>query len=597
MDSSQPTLIAAAWKHRLLVVGMVALALVVGYLFTVVRGGDTRYIAEALVVLQDPASQETGAGSRFIAEQVEIMASPIVADAAAELLEQEAPELDMSSSELLASSGISSTPDSALVFISAVANEPGRAVAMANALAKAYEDVSHVRVTQSSTSALERIDAQLESLEARFSEVSAEIQSERDANEELRQLEEQYQESLTTLAQLQTQLETAEDEDADELRIRITDLRNRIDTYRLAQSASRDSPELQALLEEQDQLIIRRTELLQRRDQITIDAELAPSAVALSQSAEDATESSRTSNVRTLAVAFFLGSFAALGAAYLLEVRRRSFGGRLEPQKILGAPLLADIPLFADGSKLPVREQPRSPAAEGFRFAAASIEKAMHSIGATSVMMVSSTVGHGKSTCIVNTAMADARQGHSVLLVDCDFGSQDSSRLAAGSQGTNPVGLVDVVEDDVAFVKAITTINLGERVSFNLMSRGTRPAIAANLLLSREAGELFEEVRENYDVVFVDGPPLLQVAYASTLASYADALVVVVSHGTPVRELEDLVNRLQLIDTQIIGYLYNRSPVRKEMTVTDGSMRDILDVEGMRSSDRDQRQWWQRAGT
>jgi Mrp family chromosome partitioning ATPase len=102
--------------------------------------------------------------------------------------------------------------------------------------------------------------------------------------------------------------------------------------------------------------------------------------------------------------------------------------------------------------------------------------------------------------------------------------------------------------------------------------------VAANVVLAPAARGVFSQLKQEHGLVFVDAPPLLQVAYSSALAGYVDGLVVIVAHGTPVKELEDLANRLKLIGTPILGYLYNRSPLRPEMTATEGSMMDILGV-------------------
>lgn len=576
MNNSQPTLISAAWKHPALVGVVVAIFLVGGFGFGALQGNDPQYVAEALIVLQDPNAEDGGSSSRFIAEQVQIIGSPIVAEAAARHIEGEH-GLEVTADQVLNSTRITSSQDSTLVFLGAMSDEAERAVTMVNGLANGYQDVADRQATQTSVAALERIDAQIEALEGRVAEVSAGIQAERDANVELRRLEIQFQESLTMIADLQTELETADGDEAEEIRAEIGDLQIRIQNYQHALTATRTSPELQALLEEQSQLIDRRTELTQRRDQISIDAELAPGAVALLQPAEQASEFNETSLSRVMAVAMALGVVVAFGLAYLLELRRRRFRDRLEPQSILSRPLLADIPSFEDEnleSKLPVRESPASAAAEGFRFAAAAIQEAMRNQNAKTILMISSTVGHGKSTSIVNTAMADARRGHSVLVMDCDFGTQDAARLLLGAEPVTRVGLINVLEDGIQFDKAITNLSLGEQASLSLLAQGTRPAGAANL--GREYREILDRTAEEFDVVFVDSPPLLQVAYASTLANQVDALVVVVSHGTPVREMEDLVGRLQLIETPVLGYIYNRSPLRREMTRREGSMRNVF---------------------
>lgn len=577
VNSSQPTLISAAWKHPVLVVVVVAIFLLGGLGFVVVQGSDVSYVAESLIVLQDPSGEESGSSTRFVTEQVQIIDSPIVAEAAADHIASEY-DLDVTADQVLGSTQISSSQDSTLVSLGAMSDDPDEAVALVNGLAIGYQEVSDRQATQSSVAALENIDAQIAALEERFNEVSAGIQAEQNSNEELRRLETQFQESLALIADLQAELVEADDARAEEIRAEIGDLQLRIQNYQQAQTASRVSPALQALLEEQTQLVDRRTELTQRRDEIAIDAELASGAVALLQPAEQAAEFSDTSPTRVMAVAIALGVIAAFGISYLVELRRRRFRDRLEPQAILSRPLLADIPSFDDEhlrSVLPVRESPASAAAEGFRFAAAAIEEAMRNQHAKTVLFISSTVGHGKSTSIVNTAMADARRGHSVLLMDCDFATQDAARLALGAEPVTRSGLVDVLEDGVQFYKALTNLSLGEQASLSLLGQGTRPAGAANL--GRDFQELLARTSAEFDVVFVDSPPLLQVAYASTLANQVDALVVVVSHGTQVREMEDLVGRLQLVDTPVLGYIYNRSPLRREMTRREGSMRTIFE--------------------
>ena len=60
------------------------------------------------------------------------------------------------------------------------------------------------------------------------------------------------------------------------------------------------------------------------------------------------------------------------------------------------------------------------------------------------------------------------------------------------------------------------------------------------------------------------------------MAGYADMLLVIVGHGTAASELDGLTARLNLIGTPVAGYLYNKSPLRSEMTATEGSMKDIL---------------------
>jgi hypothetical protein len=183
VDSSQPTLLGAAWKHRVLF-GLILIVFIVGGLLFQAIGGDSNsFAAGAFVVLQDPDSLEgDGPSARFIIEQAEIMGSPIVADAAAASLADTPVDPQVTSEELMGTTSIMSSPDSSIVLLEAVDELPERAIAKVNALATAYQEVSRTQATQTSNVALERIDAQLASLDDRLTEVAEEITAERDAN-------------------------------------------------------------------------------------------------------------------------------------------------------------------------------------------------------------------------------------------------------------------------------------------------------------------------------------------------------------------------------------------------------------------------------
>jgi capsular exopolysaccharide synthesis family protein len=251
---------------------------------------------------------------------------------------------------------------------------------------------------------------------------------------------------------------------------------------------------------------------------------------------------------------------------------------------VLGVPLLADVPGFElEGldSAVPIRDYPRSAAAEAFRFAAASTEVSARARAARLLFVVSSTIGHGKTTAAVNMAIASATHGRSVLVVDSDFGNQQASRLLVGGDHARLVGITDVISGASTLDDAIHHVDLGEGVGVSVLPRGTRPSLASSALQSKAAQEIFTELKDRFDLTYIDGPPLLQVAYASTLAEHAEGLIVVVEHESRQNEAADLADRLELLGTPVLGYIYNRSPLRREMTMTEGSMMDILGDAGL----------------
>ncbi len=348
---------------------------------------------------------------------------------------------------------------------------------------------------------------------------------------------------------------------------------------RIAETAS--NPERRALEEEQTRQVARRASLLTLRDQIAVDEGLAPDAIALVQPALDAVELPGVDIARVLGAAIVIGVGAGLGVAYFLNTSRQTLTGREQPAQVLGVSLLADIPDFeqeAIESPVPARDNPRSAAAEAFRFASSTLEVAARARSARTVFMASSTHARGKTTAVVNTAVAAAGDNQSVLVLDCDFGNQEATRLLLGDNSGSLLGVTDVIEGETLARNATHEIELASGALLHVMPRGTRPTLAATTLQSRGARELVELLAGVYDLVIIDGPPMLQVAYASALASIADGVVVVVENGSLQSELSELKSRLDLVGTPVLGYLFNRSQLRREMTVTEGSMKDILGV-------------------
>lgn len=585
-SGSEPSLVVAAWRYRWLVVTVVAIAVASGLILHLLRPSEPSFQAQATLLIQEPVVTNEvvalqTASEQFVAAQVEIIRSNLVMIEAAAIIAGDGPSMDLDA--IGGSIEVVRTPQSPLINIVATHPDPNQAAAWVNGVAEAYRLVNRRQVTQASTSGLDLIDAQLEQIDTRLREVDQQLATLRAEDPDVVAIAEQAGAAIARIAELQPQLAEATDSDQRaEIRAQIADLRSRLEVYLQVQQTTPAGAEGQALQEEQSQLLDRRVQLLTRADQIAVDADLAPDALALLQPATAAVASPAPRPFRVIAVAIALGLFVGLGLAYALATWRRSYAGRLEPERFLGAPLLAEVPDFQEeGLKSPmaVRDAPRSATAEAYRFAASSIEVAARANNVKMLTITSSTLGHGKTTSVVNTALAAAAQGRSVVVVDCDFGNQEATQLLVGATGDSP-GITDIVEGVADVSEATMSVSLGNDVLLSLIGRGTQPRLAASALGSDAARRLFSSLRDSYDLVIVDTPPLLQVAYASALVEYADGVVIVIGHRSQVGESQDLVSRLKLIGTPLLGYIYNRSPLRPEMTASEGSMMDILGDSG-----------------
>lgn len=587
MNNAEPALLSSVWRHRWLVLQTVGLVLLVALALQWFGSDEVTYEATTNVVIQEPMTSEdsTGAGfnsnEQYIGSQLEIIRSPVVTEAASEIVNDAGHEVTVN--DLVDSVVIVGTSQSPLVTITAQAPSPEAAMAYANAIADGYRDVTQRQTAATSEAQIERIDAQVASIDERLGGISAELSGLISEDASLENLRVQALESMSAIAALQAELLEATGDEAEEMRLRIDDHRQRIAVYAEVVASSSVSPDQRGLLEEQARQVDRRATLLTLRDEIAVDAGLAPDAIALVQPATEAERLDGLGLSRILAVAIILGLAIGVALAYFLDVKRRTITGRSEPEAVIGARLLADVPDFeleSLESVVPVRDHPRSAAAEAYRFAATSAIAKARSQDVTSILVVSSTLGQGKTTTVVNMAIAAAFHGLSVMVVDGDFGNQEASRLLLGEAHMRDPGVTDIIEGAASISEASQRVDLGNGIGLSVMPRGTRPTLAASAFQSEQARHLLGKLTEGYDLVVIDSPPLLQVAYASMLAELAEGLVLVIQHGAREAELIDLKDRLELIGKPVLGYVYNRSPLRREMTMSEGSMMDILGDSG-----------------
>ena len=579
----EPTVFHAAWRHRLLVATSAILGLVLGIGVTVLFPSTLGFVATASLILQEPDSESFSSSPRFLANQVEVMTSILVSEEAARLLSEENPDLGIRAVDILESTEVSGGSSSDLVLIVHESETAEGAVATVNALIQAYENVSRIGSTSTAEAALERIDVQLQSLESRLATVLLEIES-INAQDTLKStLASQAEEALAQIANLQARSQVAGEDELEQIQSELNDLKGQLDLYRLITSINQTSPELATAEAEESQLINRRADLLSRRDEIAFELQLAPSPILLAVPAAEAVLIPPPGVARFAAGGLILGLLAGAGIAYWLLVRRRTFTSKLEPETTLGAPLIAEVSDFASEAirgPLPVRDDPRTVVAEDYRFAATSLELKASSASVRSIMVVSASIGNGKTTTVANAALAMAREGHRVLAIDADLGNQELARLLGGEDAVIHPGLSEVIDADMPIDLAVQELSLGDESHLFLIGRGQRPVTAPDLLRQPSAQRFFQDVREQFDLVLVDAPPLLQVAYASTLLRNIDAGLVIVGHESPVGELEEVANRMAFFGVPAIGYIYNKAPMRRDLPRSGGSLMDVLGAKG-----------------
>ena len=215
------------------------------------------------------------------------------------------------------------------------------------------------------------------------------------------------------------------------------------------------TPALQRTLEN---AIDEQATLISRRNELAVEAEVNKAPTAVFSPARTVATNSGTLPLRHRLAGAMLGLLIGAAAAFARSSRTAIVSHGEEVAQLIGAPLLANITDFSGeqiSSDLPVRDNPRSVAAEGFRFLAASLEaRAPHMVN-RSVVVVGIGVRGGQSTTTANMALAAASEGARVLMIDADFGSQALSRMF----GVDPLevkGITDVVSGGLPLTSALT---------------------------------------------------------------------------------------------------------------------------------------------
>jgi len=272
------------------------------------------------------------------------------------------------------------------------------------------------------------------------------------------------------------------------------------------------------------------------------------------------------------AIGLVVGILIGGALAFLLASRRRGIADRQDPAALYGVPLIGEIPASeaekawrpngtAADMGLPVIDNPHSAAAEAFRFAAGSVERVRATRGPRlSLVFVSPLANGGTSTAVANMALAVAEGGTRVLAVDAE------GDLTAQLLPDAPVA--------VGFEQVLAGLRpLGDCIQMSPLKGevavlGSAPAAwqvtgAARL---QAVHDLLAVAKASYDVVLIDSPALLQVASATEVVEAADAAIIVSSPHELIQDHLKMVDRLSLIGSNVIGYIYNRAPARPHLT-------------------------------
>ncbi len=264
------------------------------------------------------------------------------------------------------------------------------------------------------------------------------------------------------------------------------------------------------------------SDLEQRKRQLEVLGALQTGNAELVQPALPPESPSSPKTVRNVALGFLLGIFLGIGLALLREELDRRVRDIDDVEDVFGLPVLGTIPQsraipeLGPGAEL----TPTGMEGEAFRMLRANLRYFNVDREISTILITSAAPQDGKTTISWNIALADARAGERVLLIEADL--RRPTMLSNRGIPISDDGLSLALAGASSPEQAIQSVH-----GVDVLPAGPLPPNPAELIESRRMAELLAWAEKEYDRVIVDTPPAAVVADALALFSRVDGVVVV----------------------------------------------------------------------
>ena len=259
-----------------------------------------------------------------------------------------------------------------------------------------------------------------------------------------------------------------------------------------------------------------------------------------------------------------LGGMLGLLVGVLLVLLRhltdRTVRSTAQIEAITGAPVLTEVPQSVWKPDLQVftsTNEEFSPGHESFYRLRMNLQAVNEDNPLSSVVVTSTSAEDGKSLTAVNLAMALAETRGTVVLVDADLRRPSVTRLL---KLDNPPGLSEILHGDLALDEVLLRQENGR---LSVLTAGSIRGNPNEMISSAWLGALIEELKDRFDFLVIDAPPLLPVSDAATLSRLADGALIVARYGkTNSTRLAKAVASLRTVRASVVGAVLTFTPDR-----------------------------------
>lgn len=271
---------------------------------------------------------------------------------------------------------------------------------------------------------------------------------------------------------------------------------------------------------------------------------------------------------RNLGLAGVMGIALAAGLIYLLEMLDYTFKKPEDVERQLELNVIGAVPKFEGGKRgknktkdqkqleqdylknLITKNDPKAPASEAFREIRTNLHYMSVDKELKTLVVTSPSLGEGKTVTAVNMAVALAKSGKSVLVIDADL-RKPKVHHYFGIE--NDKGLTNIIKGDID-EKEVNSLTLRGIPNLSVIPSGPIPPNPAEILSSNKMKQFLENLKGKYDVIIIDTPPVGQVTDAAILAGIADGTILVFAcNQTRIDMAKRAKKALASVNSNIIG--------------------------------------------
>jgi len=253
-----------------------------------------------------------------------------------------------------------------------------------------------------------------------------------------------------------------------------------------------------------------------------IDVNLPKTAmVEIMDRAEPSLRPVRPNKALNIFLGIVIGLVVGVGLAFFIEYLDTSVKTIDDVERSLQSPVLGVIP---QNVGYLIQEGAESAHAESYRVLRTNLLFSRKDDKLNTVAIVSAGAGEGKSTTVLNLATVFAQSNQRVLIVDSDLRRPTLHKMLRVG---NTIGLTNYLLKQNSLEEVIQTTSMP---TLDFMASGKLPSSSLGILSSAQMKDLISELKQRYDFIFFDSPPIMGVSDASILASEVDMTLQVIQY-------------------------------------------------------------------